>query len=77
MTKFQEFWSRIILANPGFGEADNTVVTMTVGVVRTLLAKAHKDGFHSALSLSKSLEGLGVDRKPDEDFLDLLKKMGC
>ena len=50
---------------------------MTVGVVRTLLAKAHKDGFHSALSLSKSLEGLGVDRKPDEDFLDLLKKMGC
>jgi len=73
-TKFQEFWSRITLANPGFGGADSTKVTMTIGTVRKLLARAHKDGFHNGLSISKSLEKLNKEHRSREDLIDRLKR---
>jgi len=74
ITKFQEFWLLVIRGNSGFGGADSTKVTMTLGNIRKLVAKAHEDGFHNGMALSKSLEGLGSAHKPNEDLIDRLKR---
>jgi hypothetical protein len=71
MTKAQEFWSRIVKATPGFGQSDDTKVTMSIGEVRRLTAKAHKDGFRTGMQTAKSLEGMG--KTSDPDIFDIFK----
>ena len=73
MDKLEEFWLGIVRANPGFGMADSTKVTMTIDAIRKLVSKAHRDGFHCGLQMSKSLEDIGNHGVPDI-FKDLLKR---
>lgn len=75
MTRFQQFWSRITRANPGFGRPDNTKVTMTIGAVRKLVSKGHRDGFASGMETAKSLEGLGKQSDVDDMFTTFLRKV--
>ncbi len=74
MTKLQEFWALIVRVTPGFGQADDTRVTMTIGNVRKLVAKAHKDGFVCGIQTAKDLENVG--QTPDLDMSDLLRDLG-
>lgn len=75
MTPTQQFWTGIVRANPGFGQADDTKVTLTIAAVRKLVNKAHKHGFNSGMQTSKILEGIGQTSNPDDDFLaELLRK---
>lgn len=72
-TAVQQFWAGIVRTNPGFGGADDTKVTITIGTLRTIVNKAHRSGFRSGIESAKTLEGIG--RPPDtfEKFLDKLK----
>lgn len=74
MSNFDEFWQRIINLTPGFGNSDSTKVTMTVGSVRKLAERAHRDGFHSGLETAKSLENIIESSNPFKDILDFIKK---
>lgn len=74
MTRFQQFWSRIVRKNPGFGKPDDTKVTMTVGSVRKLVSKGHRDGFASGMETAKSLEGLGKQSDVSDIFTTFLRK---
>lgn len=73
MTLIEQFWARIVRAIPDFGQADDTKVTMTIGAIRKLVAKAHTDGFKGGIRTAKSLEGLGQTSDPDKDFIDMLR----
>lgn len=75
MTRFQQFWARIARTNPGFGRPDDTKVTMTVGAVRKLVSKGHRDGFASGMETAKSLEGLGKKSDVDDVFTEFLRKV--
>ena len=74
MTHLEQFWARIVSSNPGFGQPDDTKVTMSIGAVRKLVAKAHMDGFKGGMQIAKSLEGLGQTSDPTDDLFDLLRK---
>ena len=73
MTKFQEFWAKIIQSTPGFGQFDDPKVTMTIGTIRRLMYRSHKDGFRCGIQLSKSLEKLGKTSDNFKDIMDILK----
>lgn len=74
MTRLELFWARIVRANPGFGQDDSTKVTLTIGAVRKLIKKAHADGFHGGIEMSKSLDG--ITGTSMENILDILKGKG-
>ena len=74
MTRFQEFWARIVRATPGFGEAADTKVTLSVGAVKKLAAKAHRDGFRHGIQTAGTLEGIGKTTDPTEDFMNILRR---
>lgn len=74
MTRFQQFWARIARANPGFGQPDDTKVTMTVGAVRNLVSKGHRDGFASGMETAKSLEGIGKKSDVSDIFTTFLRE---
>lgn len=74
MTRFQQFWARIVRANAGFGQPDSIKVTMTIGAVRKLVSKGHRDGFTSGMETAKSLEGLGKQSDVDDVFTTFLRK---
>lgn len=73
MTKFQEFWAKIIRSTPGFGQSDDTKVTMTIGTIRKLVAGTHKDGFRCGIQTARSLEKLGETSDTFKDIMDILK----
>lgn len=75
MTRFQQFWARIVRANSGFGRPNDTKVTMTIGAVRKLVSKGHRDGFASGMETAKSLEGLGKQSDVDNVFTTFLRKV--
>ena len=76
MTRFQQFWARIVRANPGFGKPDDTKVTMTIAAMRKLVSKGHLDGFNSGMETAKTLEGLGKQSDVDDVFTTFLRKGG-
>ncbi len=67
MTKLEQFWSRIVKATPGFGQADDTKVTMTIGVIRKLMAKSHKDGFRCGAEMANTLRKMGEESQDITD----------
>ena len=75
MTRFQQFWARIVRKNPGFGQPDSIKVTMTIGAVRKLVSKGHLDGFNSGMETAKSLEGLGKPAGVADIFTEFLRKV--
>lgn len=48
---------------------------MTIGAVRELVSKGHRDGFASGMETAKSLEGLGKKSDVDDVFTAFLKKV--
>lgn len=75
MTRFQQFWARIVRKNPGFGKPDDTKVTMTIGAVRKLVSRGHRDGFNSGMETAKNLEGIGKKSDVDDMFTKFLRKI--
>lgn len=74
LTKLEQFWARIVKATPGFGQADDIKVTMTIGAIRKLVAKSHKDGFHCGGETANTLRNLGkqgVDPDITDAFSDI------
>lgn len=59
MTKLEQFWARIVKATSGFGQSDDTKVTITIGAIRKLVAKTHADGFHCGARMANTLRNLG------------------
>lgn len=71
MGNFEQFWARIVRANPGFGHGDSVKVTMTIGEIRKLIRKAHTDGFHCGLQASRIIDNIG--KQSMGDILDAKK----
>ena len=65
LTKLEQFWARIVKATPGFGQADDAKVTMTIGAVRKLVAKSHADDFHRGARMVNNLRNLGKQESQD------------
>lgn len=74
MTKLQQWWAKIVRVNPGFGEPDDTKVKLTIGAIRKLTARAHKDGFHCGMQAAGSLTGLGKTTDYTAEVLESLAR---